>query len=127
MEGLMPAPTAHLRSGTEMARHPGLMETTTALGEGCVVDLAEQGVEFGAVEGLALGCALELHEALDLHKAAGAGADDVQVGLGLDVFLVVELGQEHATDDADADQGDRAGEWLGLGPDGVPHDRSAGC
>jgi hypothetical protein len=81
--------------------------------------LAEQGVEFGAVEGLALGCALDLHE-------AAAGADDVHVGLGLDVFLVVEFGQEHATDDADAD-GDRAGERLGLGPDGVPHDRSVGC
>jgi error-prone DNA polymerase len=41
----MPAPTAHLRSGTEMAgllaRHPGVLETTTALGEACVVDLAE--------------------------------------------------------------------------------------
>ena len=71
----------------EMARYPGVMETTTALGEACVVDLAElrpelpaspphghtavsslrhlaeQDVEFGAVEGLALGCALDLHEA----------------------------------------------------------------
>jgi integrase/recombinase XerD len=75
----------------------------------------------GAGTDLALGCAL------DLHEAAAAGADDVHVGLGFDVFLVVEFGQEHATDDADADHGDRAGERLGLGPDGVPHDRSVGC
>ena len=45
---------------------------------------------------LALGCAL------DLYEAAVAGADDVHVGLGLDVFLVGEVEQEHATDDADA-------------------------
>jgi hypothetical protein len=70
---------------------------------------------------LALGCAL------DLHEAAVAGADDVYVGLGLDVFLVGEVEQEHATDDAGAARGDRAGERLGLGPDGVPHDRSVGC
>ena len=66
----------------------------------------------------ALGCAL------DLHEAAVAGADDVHVGLGLDVFLVGEVEQEHATNDADAARGDRAGERLGLGPDGLPHDRS---
>ena len=68
-----------------------------------------------------------LPRALDLHEAAVAGADDVHVGLGLDVFLVGEVEQGHATDDADADRGDRAGERLGLGPDGVPHDRSVGC
>jgi hypothetical protein len=56
---------------------------------------------------LALGCAL------DLHEAAVAGADDVHVGLGLDVFLVGEVEREHATDDADAARGDRAGERLG--------------
>jgi hypothetical protein len=70
---------------------------------------------------LALGCAL------DLHEAAVAGADDVHVGPGLDVFLVGEVEQEHATDDADAARGDRAGERLGLGPDAVRHDRSVGC
>ena len=70
---------------------------------------------------LALGCAL------DLYEAAVAGADDVHVGLCLDVFLVGEVEQEHATDDAGAARGDRAGERLGLGPEGVPHDRSVGC
>jgi hypothetical protein len=53
---------------------------------------------------LVLGCAL------DLHEAVVAGADDVHVGLGLDVFLVGEVEQEHATDAA---RGDRAGERLG--------------
>ncbi|MFC1415804.1 PHP domain-containing protein [Streptacidiphilus cavernicola] len=42
---LMPAPTAHLRSGTEMAalltRYPGVMETTTALARSSVCDLAD--------------------------------------------------------------------------------------
>ena len=64
-----------------------------------------------------------LPRALDLHEAAVAGADDVHVGLGLDVFLVVEIEQEHATD---ADHGDRAGERLGVGPGGVRLDRSVG-
>jgi len=68
-----------------------------------------------------------LPRALDLHEAAAAGADDVHVGLGLDVFLVGEVEQGHAADDADAARGDRAGERLGLGPDAVPHDRSVGC
>ena len=122
------------------------METTTALGEARAVDLAELGpglpgfpgphghteasllrhravqdVEFDTAEGLVLGCAL------DLHEAVVAGADDVHVGLGLDVFLIGEVEWEHATDDADADRGDRAGERLGLGPHGVPHDRGVGC
>jgi hypothetical protein len=38
-----------------------------------------------------------LPRALDLHEAAVAGADDVHVGLGLDVFLVGEVEQGHAT------------------------------
>ena len=67
-----------------------------------------------------------LPRALDLHEAAVAGADDVHVGLGLDVFLVGEVEQGRATDDADADRGDRAGERLGVGPGGVRHDRSVG-
>jgi hypothetical protein len=54
------------------------------------------------------------------------GADDVHLGLGLDVFLVGEVEQEHANDDADADRGHRAGQRLGLGLDGVSHDRSVG-
>jgi error-prone DNA polymerase len=41
----MPAPTAHLRSYTEMARrlarHPGVLETTLELGHSCVIDLGE--------------------------------------------------------------------------------------
>jgi hypothetical protein len=37
----MPTLAAHLRPGTEMARYPGVMETTTALGDACVVDRAE--------------------------------------------------------------------------------------
>jgi hypothetical protein len=41
--------------------------------------LAEQGVEFGAGPRLS---------PVDLHQAAAAGADNVRVGLGLDVFLV---------------------------------------
>lgn len=67
-----------------------------------------------------------LPRALDLHEAAVAMADDVRIGLGLDVFLVGEVERGHATDSADADRGDRAGERLGPGPDGVPHDRSVG-
>ncbi|MHA6763360.1 hypothetical protein [Streptacidiphilus sp. PAMC 29251] len=39
----MPAPTAHLRSGAEMAalltRYPGTLEATTAPGRSCVLDL----------------------------------------------------------------------------------------
>jgi hypothetical protein len=64
-----------------------------------------------------------LPRALDLHEAAVAGADDVHVGLGFDVFLVGEVEQGHATT---LPRGDRAGERLGLGPGGVPHDRSVG-
>nr|WP_188283784.1 error-prone DNA polymerase [Streptomyces sp. CBMA29] len=42
---LMAAPTAHLRTGAEMeerlARYPGAYESTIALGQSCVLDLAE--------------------------------------------------------------------------------------
>lgn len=42
---LMPAPTAHLRSGSEMqerfSRYPGVLDTTVDLGRACTIDLDE--------------------------------------------------------------------------------------
>ncbi|PNG94189.1 hypothetical protein SMF913_10214 [Streptomyces malaysiensis] len=63
---------------------------------------AKEDVELLAVEGGALG------GALDLDEAPVAGADDVHVGLGADVFLVAEVEERGAVDDADADRGPRS-------------------
>lgn len=71
----------------------------------------EERAEFLAVEGCALG------GALDLDETAVAGADDVHVGLGADVLLVAEVEERGAVDDADADGGDGVGERLAAGLD----------
>src|SRR6478735_7264969 len=67
----------------------------------------EQRVEHLAVKRLGLG------GALDLDEAAVAGHDDVHVGVGAHVLLVVQVEARLTVDDADRDRGNGAGQGLG--------------
>jgi hypothetical protein len=69
-----------------------------------LVGQAQQLVHLGAREGRALGRALHFDE------VAGAGHDDVHVGVAGDVLDVLEVEQRRAVDDAHRDRRDRAGD-----------------